>query len=643
MGGGWGVERIAIHPQEFQGWESPMDLDQRKDCIRVRLSTAARQPDPKRGKRSSLQASSSNRNNALGTLDNRVGLLGQLQYRSERIDLLSRTTSVRDRGDAQQLREVAVAVFSKLHIGDEEDRKMIPLFYEVITPMGKFTYESRPFTKISKPSRKKLTAKAQLLISSGSTITMFNRTKSQTGSTRFLGVDPDSLNVQPCPADLETGLSVWDNWVIYTMDDPRFDHTTVPGCSPMVTAPQGNGVLSTVKNGQKQSKLVWARPPTTGEKGSDAVKNFVTPPMTPRVGQSTSNSQSPPGSHIGEVEQEPALVHYGDTVVLQHCATGLVLRPMIIRKIENRTCAVLEEGDVTSTGLEVRGDPISPLHKVAFQLEGHAGRYLCLGAKGGNSAVVDVHHSRQADRSSEPPPPAGRRRSSRVSRRASSRSVTVDSDADYEEGAGGDGGGGRSGSRKARAASKSASKRKNVKGSPVMDDVGEICIWTVVATDHLEATFCLPNLTPSDLETIGLKRTTPLIPHPLLPSIGAVPILHTITVISPHRMELAGENLTDDLWVFLGSHAVSRTCHESAALLHVVLDRLPPSSAATEGAAAAAARTVVPVLLARDDGVIFRTGLYWAFGPESPTSNNHFTDEQMASSALLALSNDPRP
>ncbi|KND03956.1 uncharacterized protein SPPG_08931 [Spizellomyces punctatus DAOM BR117] len=581
-----------------------------------------------------------------GALDKAQGILGNVKYMQERIDLLSRTSSLRDRPDARSHKTVAAAVFQKLHVGVNESRKRVPLFFQIQCPAGPLLYESKPFTKISKPSKKRQTSKAQLLIMSGSTIAIFNRTKSQTGNTRFLGVDADNMTLVPCSG-------MWDNWVIFAVDDPRFDPYVAPGLSPMLSAPNRGTYLDIVAIGEPQEDLVWTRPKfrsggdlNDGSVDMDAYDDglgfgsqvFMTPPTTPLNVKRKLARNAPVAS--GQDEKPPCArpIHYGDTVVLQNCSTGLVTRPLIVRKIENRTNAVIdakvdavEKQGTAPQEPSRRGDPISPLHKVAFQLAGHAGQFLSLSSRYGH-IVVDLHHTKLSSGSS--------------ARRNRGRRHGNDNESDPD---------------REHVQNAAALRRRKGKGkgqSPVpSNDVGETCIWTVVGTDQIECTFHIPTLTPSEIDTLDpaslpcsdcdsdiFSSSDDEDPHgsptprePLrtrfpLMRVHPIPTTKFITRFNPGVIALTGTNFQPNLWVFFGTHPSTKTQVETSELLlaslpghnadvDVSLDGCVKQeqksiyfSSTTETSyptSPVSTPQIVPILLVRDDGVIYRTGHYY--------------------------------
>ncbi|XP_060086880.1 recombining binding protein suppressor of hairless-like protein isoform X1 [Heteronotia binoei] len=174
-----------------------------------------------------------------------------------------------------------------LYISDSDKRKhfrlVLKLFFSNGQEIG--TFHSKLIKVISKPSQKKQSLKnTELCISSGSKVSLFNRLRSQTVSTRYLSVEGGAF------------IASARQWAAFTL------HLADECCS-----------------------------------------------------QSRS-----------EFSHREGYIRYGSVVRLICTATGVALPSLIIRKVAKQS--VLMDVD----------EPISQLHKCAFQLHGSDGMYLCL-------------------------------------------------------------------------------------------------------------------------------------------------------------------------------------------------------------------------------------------------------------------------
>uniref|UniRef100_A0A8C0J649 Recombining binding protein suppressor of hairless-like protein n=1 Tax=Chelonoidis abingdonii TaxID=106734 RepID=A0A8C0J649_CHEAB len=172
-----------------------------------------------------------------------------------------------------------------LYISDTEKRKhfrlVLKLFFSNGQEIG--TFYSKLIKVISKPSQKKQSLKnTDLCISSGSKVSLFNRLRSQTVSTRYLSVEGGTF------------IASARQWAAFTL------HLADEHCTR------------------------------------------------------------------GEFPLREGYIHYGSVVQLICTATGVTLPPLIIRKV-TKQYAMLDVDE-----------PISQLHKCAFQFQGSDGMYLCL-------------------------------------------------------------------------------------------------------------------------------------------------------------------------------------------------------------------------------------------------------------------------
>uniref|UniRef100_A0A8B9CLP5 Recombination signal binding protein for immunoglobulin kappa J region like n=1 Tax=Anser brachyrhynchus TaxID=132585 RepID=A0A8B9CLP5_9AVES len=172
-----------------------------------------------------------------------------------------------------------------LYISDADKRKhfrlVLKLFFSNGQEIG--TFHSKLIKVISKPSQKKQSLKnTDLCISSGSKVSLFNRLRSQTVSTRYLSVEGGAF------------IASARQWAAFTLHlaDERYNRSEFP-----------------LREGY---------------------------------------------------------IRYGSVVQLICTATGVTLPPLIIRKV-SKQYAMLDVDE-----------PISQLHKCAFQFQGSDRMYLCL-------------------------------------------------------------------------------------------------------------------------------------------------------------------------------------------------------------------------------------------------------------------------
>lgn len=177
-------------------------------------------------------------------------------------------------------------------------------------------------------------------INHGSTVSLFHRLRSQTVSTKYLCVSGSGSSFKGSDGASLLGIDVrsrsstpsfiartasWDPFIMYIVD---------------VTRPAG---------------------------GID-----VPPPPPPQADYPSPPPNAIPFTNNGS--QIP--IYYNQTVVLQCLVSGVVSPVLIIRKVDHQTTVVgggLQEGakgvaDHYCTPGEVCGDPVSQLHKVAFEV-----------------------------------------------------------------------------------------------------------------------------------------------------------------------------------------------------------------------------------------------------------------------------------
>ncbi|OBZ90725.1 Recombining binding protein suppressor of hairless [Choanephora cucurbitarum] len=222
---------------------------------------------------------------------------------------------------------IGYCVSKHLHINDaDEKRKRVEVLVKISLANNVLlgTFASKGIKVISKPSKKRQSVKnMELCIHHGTTISLFNRIRSQTVSTKYLGVSSGADN--PTGTCFVARTSSWDPFVIWVVDTTR---------SP-----------------ESQPQPLPHHPDNP---------HFPAPP--------TIAMQTSPG-------QTPIAIHYNQAIVLQCVTTGLVSPVMVIRKVDKGSMTMggnrvddLSGPTGGECGDEALGDPVSQLHKVAFQI-----------------------------------------------------------------------------------------------------------------------------------------------------------------------------------------------------------------------------------------------------------------------------------
>ncbi|PPQ68429.1 hypothetical protein CVT24_004850 [Panaeolus cyanescens] len=530
-------------------------------------------------------------------------------------------------------------VGKQLFISDvDEKKKKVEALVKITAPASDDepervigVFPSRPIKVISKPSKKRQSAKnLELCINHGSTISLFHRLRSQTVSTKYLcvsgsgssfkgsdgaplmGLDQRSRSTTP---SFIARTASWDPFVMYIVD---------------VNKPAGGGLD--------------APPPPPPQ------PDYPSPP--PNAIPFTNN-----GSQIP--------IYYNQTVVLQCLTSGVVSPVLIIRKVDHQTTVVgggLQEGakgiadHYCSIG-EVCGDPVSQLHKIAFEVydatkgapepgtPGQTGAFLsCMGEKVNTYRPIDGRqwNNTQGTGSNSPALPGspispssgpsgnGEYFGTKLESAPASPSATefasndggrvrVNKPKRSTSSAGGIAKPVGKGRRRPSSAGSVSSRRGSSSdagassGALWQVDIGETSVWTIVGTDQIRYNFYVPPVL-FDNQHAPNTGSFPIPSKPVTPFPGVVKYLppdraaetpktncaQSRAVLSkpnPHASKMLtvyGENFskTDPVSVFFGSEPspyVEVRCTE-------VLGCLPPESQIVKRR---------PIILIRSDGVVF--------------------------------------
>ncbi|KAI8991978.1 hypothetical protein BDF20DRAFT_79333 [Mycotypha africana] len=252
-------------------------------------------------------------------------------------------------------------VLRQLYINDaDEKRKKVQCLVEVQLANGLKlgTLSSRGIKVISKPTKKRQSVKnMELCIYHGTTVSLFNRVRSQTGSTKYLGVAstsehpsvfnyPGRLHCQSSKdpkneSRFATKTSSWDPFIIWIVD-------------PYINTNQA----SEPQNYDRADEFI----------GYPSLVPTIPYPKPPKIALKNKTNQ-------------PLAIRYNQQIVLQCLTTGLVSPVMIIRRVDKVSTVVGGahcpcEFDPSFSGGgefgdEVLGDPVSQLHKIALQIVQH--------------------------------------------------------------------------------------------------------------------------------------------------------------------------------------------------------------------------------------------------------------------------------
>ncbi|TFL01582.1 hypothetical protein BDV98DRAFT_507092 [Pterulicium gracile] len=558
-------------------------------------------------------------------------------------------------------------VGKQLFISDvDEKKKKVEALVKIAAPTFEDepervigVFPSRPIKVISKPSKKRQSAKnLELCINHGSTISLFHRLRSQTVSTKYLCVSGSGSSFKGSDGAPLMGLdhrcrsntpsfiartSSWDPFVIYIVDVNK-----LPG--------------------------VHEAPPPPPQ------ADYPSPP--PNAIPFTSNGS-------------PIPVYYNQTVVLQCLISGVVSPVLVIRKVDHQTTVVgggLQEGakgvasHFCAPG-EVCGDPVSQLHKIAFEVfelgktapmpgtTGQTGSFLsCMGEKvntyrpidgrSWNTSTTAPNGNGNGNGAQSPPAmpsspvqsngsdyfmgnPPGSAPSSptmpgeflsndggRVRKKRSSSSAGIATKPVSTKGR-------RRGS--VCDASSTGGRRGSASdpGAPVSGslwqvDIGETSVWTIVGTDQIRYNFYVPPVLfdqQHSLHTHGQTASFPIPSKAVTPFPAIVKYLppdraseapksncaHSRSAVlgkpNPHAAKMLtvyGENFSkaDPVHVFFGSEPspfVEVRCTE-------VLGCMPPESQLANGGGVGGGggkQPRRPMVIVREDGVIFPSGVMY--------------------------------
>ncbi|KAJ1824835.1 hypothetical protein LPJ60_000444 [Coemansia sp. RSA 2675] len=277
-------------------------------------------------------------------------------------------------------------VAKQLFINDvDEKRKRVAVKVRLHDPSGHVVlneFESRPIKVISKPSKKRQSVKnIDLCIHHGSTISLFNRLRSQTVSTKYLGATRSMSVGGPRPFWFPAGgaeesaaadslaestgssaatttfvarNSVWDPFIIWIVNT-QLDQAEIEAFNDRIA--------------ENPTPIPGYPTPPTFALHPQCPPDLDSGCMSVSGSGSSNGDQSHMDSDaIGQPQpREPIPILYNQPIILQCVSTGMCSPVLTLRKVEKGSIAIGSFYGRDQTR-DVLGDPVSQLHKVAFEV-----------------------------------------------------------------------------------------------------------------------------------------------------------------------------------------------------------------------------------------------------------------------------------
>jgi len=333
-------------------------------------------PSHNNNNNNTLSASPTNTNNtttttSFSTPKITVGISGEQTNQQGILEWISPSgNSLDPTSTCSEMNFSGKCVSKHLYISDaDEKRKKVEVLVNIQSPMGDNigTFASKPIKVISKPSKKRQSAKnMELCIHHGSTVSLFNRIRSQTVSTKYLGVSTQqNANQTSSSCNYPNGNSGINNNNNNNKDNNMLNNNNNNnnnGESQSIQPPQQPCFVA--RTGSWDPFIIWIVDPNY-TKGKDDNHHHH------HNNHNNNNQQQvfprPPPSALKSDPNAPIPIHYNQPVVLQCLTTGMTSPVMIIRKVDKGSMVV--GGGIVDNNEEAIGDPVSQLHKVAFQIK----------------------------------------------------------------------------------------------------------------------------------------------------------------------------------------------------------------------------------------------------------------------------------
>lgn len=186
-----------------------------------------------------------------------------------------------------------------------------------------------------------------MCIHHGATVSLFNRIRSQTVSTKYLGVSSSQISF--------------------------------PGQPYQPSAP-GDGTCFVARTASWDPFIIWIVDTSGNNSEGESAPTHPNYPPPPAIALKNRTNQLIP-------------IHYNQHIVLQCLTTGLVSPVMVIRKVDKASTVVGGATKGHSDDEEVLGDPVSQLHKVALQIVQQQRTYLaCMNDMVGMHKTTEPRH-----------------------------------------------------------------------------------------------------------------------------------------------------------------------------------------------------------------------------------------------------------
>ncbi|ORZ25862.1 beta-trefoil DNA-binding domain-containing protein [Absidia repens] len=486
---------------------------------------------------------------------------------------------------------IGKCVSKQLHINDaDEKRKRVQVLVNIQLANNENigTFGSKGIKVISKPSKKRQSLKnIDLCIHHGTTISLFNRIRSQTVSTKYLGVSSQQSTSSSSSSSSSSSPSASTN-----------NNTAASNC------------CFVARTNVWDPFVIWIVDPQRTQQSASPLDN-----NNNNNNGANAHHPPPPAMALHHTGKEQLAVHYNQPIVLQCLSTGLVSPVMSIRKVDKGSLALsgimVMEPTLSST-TEALGDPVSQLHKVAFEIKSPPSPVSATNVSPSSSSPSHLYQQQHRNiflaclndvvgrhKCHNPPRRVASQLSSSTTAAAALRQQQQQQQQQQDKPALSSG---RRRSSTAPSSSSALDQNDPLQGAVFEQDVSDAAVWTIVGTDCARFTFAVP--TPTSTPTPSSPQDT----FYMRPDIAPFPVVSSVSQ-GDTTLCLWGESFTTHLTVYVGDLALSTEFKSPEALVCVIPSTLLSSSSSSSPGAMASKKQ--PILLVRNDGVIYKTNHSW--------------------------------